>query len=42
MMACGLPVIVSDFGGLPENIDHGVNGWITRAGNEVSIHNILK
>ncbi|MCW7551031.1 glycosyltransferase family 4 protein [Photorhabdus sp. APURE] len=42
MMACGLPVIVSDFGGLPENIDHGVNGWITRAGNEISIHKVLK
>ncbi|WP_118987135.1 glycosyltransferase family 4 protein [Photorhabdus sp. CRCIA-P01] len=41
MMACSLPVIVSDFGGLPENIDHGVNGWITKAGDETSIYNVL-
>uniref|UniRef100_UPI0036D91C1C glycosyltransferase family 4 protein n=1 Tax=Photorhabdus sp. RM322S TaxID=3342825 RepID=UPI0036D91C1C len=42
MMSCSLPVIASDFGGLPENIDHGINGWITKAGDEASIHNILK
>ncbi|SDG22232.1 glycosyltransferase [Paraburkholderia phenazinium] len=28
MMAMGKPVIVSDSGGLPENVDAGVNGWI--------------
>ncbi|MCT8350024.1 glycosyltransferase family 4 protein [Photorhabdus temperata] len=42
MMACSLPIIVSDFGGLPENIDHGINGWITKAGNEASVYEILK
>ncbi|WP_434524387.1 glycosyltransferase [Photorhabdus asymbiotica] len=42
MISCDLPVIVSDFGELSENIDHNVNGWSTKAGNEASIHNILK
>jgi glycosyltransferase involved in cell wall biosynthesis len=28
MMAMGKPVIVSDSGGLPENVEAGVNGWI--------------
>ncbi|MEI6475167.1 MAG: glycosyltransferase family 4 protein [Planctomycetota bacterium] len=28
MMAMGVPVIVSDHGGLPENIDDSRNGWI--------------
>ena len=27
-MAMGVPVIVSDHGGLPENIDAGQDGWI--------------
>jgi glycosyltransferase involved in cell wall biosynthesis len=28
MMAMGVPVIVSNHGGLPENIDDSRNGWI--------------
>ncbi len=28
MMAMGKPVMVSDYAGLPENIEHGRNGWI--------------
>lgn len=28
MMTIGVPVIVSDHGGLPENIDNGRDGWI--------------
>lgn len=28
MMAMGKPVLVSDYAGLPENIDVGVDGWI--------------
>ena len=28
MMAMGKPVLVSDYAGLPENIDDGVDGWI--------------
>lgn len=41
-MSAGLPVIVADSGGLPENIDHGVNGWIVPAGNAPAIAHILK
>lgn len=37
MMSAGLPVIVSDFGGLPENITQGQDGWITPAGNETAL-----
>ena len=28
MMAMGKPVLVSDYAGLPENIDDGVDGWV--------------
>ncbi|QKH36130.1 glycosyltransferase family 4 protein [Achromobacter pestifer] len=28
MMAMGKPVMVSRYAGLPENIDHGVDGWV--------------
>ncbi|MFU8797577.1 MAG: glycosyltransferase [Gammaproteobacteria bacterium] len=28
MMSMGLPIIVSDYAGLPENIDTEKNGWI--------------
>ena len=30
MMAMGIPVLVSDFAGLPENINHGKDGWIVK------------
>ncbi len=42
MMACGLPVIVSNFGGLPENIDDGINGWITPVGDILAIKQLLQ
>lgn len=42
MMACGLPVIVSDFGGLPENIDHAINGWITPVGDIIQLNKVLQ
>lgn len=29
MMAMGKPVLLSDYAGLPENIDDGLEGWIT-------------
>ncbi|WP_415843403.1 glycosyltransferase family 4 protein, partial [Xenorhabdus thuongxuanensis] len=42
MMSLSLPVIVSDYSGLPENIIHGVNGWITKKNDINSIKNILE
>ena len=30
MMAMGIPVLVSDFAGLPENINHGEDGWVVK------------
>ncbi len=33
MMAMGKPVMVSDYAGLPENIDHGQDGWIVPVRN---------
>jgi glycosyltransferase involved in cell wall biosynthesis len=32
-MACGTPVIAFATGGLPEIIEHGVNGWLAKQGN---------
>lgn len=31
MMAMGKPVLVSDYAGLPENLSHGVEGWVVPA-----------
>jgi glycosyltransferase involved in cell wall biosynthesis len=31
-LALGVPVVVSDAGGLPETVVHGETGWIVRAG----------
>lgn len=41
MMSAGLPVIVSDYGGLTENITHNEDGWITPAGDVKAIARIL-
>ena len=41
-MSAGLPVLVADSGGLPENIDDGVDGWIVPVGNATAIARILK
>lgn len=41
MMAYGMPVIVSDFSGLPDNITDGHDGWITKKGNAESVREIL-
>ena len=44
-MACGKPVVVSDVGGLPEQITNGKNGYVAKAGNEFqlakAINNLL-
>jgi glycosyltransferase involved in cell wall biosynthesis len=39
MMSMGKPVLVSDYAGLPENVDDGVNGWITKTLDVDSIRN---
>ncbi|VFS47348.1 glycosyltransferase [Budvicia aquatica] len=41
MMSAGLPVIVSDFGGLPENITPGMDGWVTPVGDETALAALL-
>ncbi|MEQ4618089.1 MAG: glycosyltransferase [Corticimicrobacter sp.] len=40
-MAMGLPVLVSDAGGLPENVSHGSNGWIVPCRDPVAIRDVL-
>ncbi|TXI51527.1 MAG: glycosyltransferase family 1 protein [Lysobacter sp.] len=46
MMAMGKPVMVSDYAGLPENIDPGVDGWVAKtrdiAAIAQSLRNILE
>jgi glycosyltransferase involved in cell wall biosynthesis len=42
MMSCGLPVIVSDFGALPSNIDNNINGWITKKSDPQAIATVLQ
>jgi len=29
----GKPVLVSDYAGLKENVEHKINGWVTTAGS---------
>ncbi|PHI31289.1 glycosyltransferase family 4 protein [Budvicia aquatica] len=41
MMSAGLPVIVSNFGGLSENIESGQDGWIIPVGDEVALAKLL-
>lgn len=36
-MALGLPTLVSDAGGLPENVTQGLDGWVVPAGNVQAI-----
>ncbi len=40
-MASGLPTIVSDAGGLPENLEHGVSGWITPVKDVTALRALL-
>ena len=41
-MAAGLPVLVSAAGGLTENVDDGVNGWVVPVRNPVAIARVLR
>ncbi|MFX0196562.1 MAG: glycosyltransferase family 4 protein [Candidatus Hodarchaeota archaeon] len=40
-MASGLPVIASNVGGIPEAIEEGENGYLVRAGDELSLADML-
>ncbi len=42
LMALGLPVIVTQVGGLPENLTHGEHGWIVPVRDVSSIQAVLK
>ena len=42
MMSMGKPVLASDYAGLPENIDDGINGWIVKTYDVNSIFSKLK
>lgn len=38
-MACGLPVVTTSAGGIPELVTHGLNGFLTAPGDVASIEN---
>lgn len=42
MMAMGKPVMVSRYAGLPENVDHGVDGWVVDPASPASIARCLE
>ena len=42
MMAMGKPVIVSDSGGLPENVEAGVSGWVVAPHEHERIAQLLR
>jgi glycosyltransferase involved in cell wall biosynthesis len=41
-MACHVPVIGADVGGMAENISHGVNGFLFRIGNPRHLQEVLQ
>jgi len=41
MMALGLPALVTQAGGLPENVEHGWDGWIVPVGDVKAIRDVL-
>lgn len=41
-MAMGLPALVSDAGGLPENVRHGVDGWVVPTGCVEAVVAVLR
>jgi len=42
MMAMGKPVLVSNVGGLPENINNNQNGWVVQQGSNNQIQEFLQ
>ncbi|MAS95539.1 MAG: hypothetical protein CMO55_20250 [Verrucomicrobiales bacterium] len=40
-LSCGLPVIGTNVGGVPEMVKHGTNGWIVSAGDSEAVSKIL-
>lgn len=42
IMSMGLPVLITRAGGLPENLDDGVQGWIVPVKNPEAIATVLK
>ncbi|MDK7585103.1 glycosyltransferase family 4 protein [Alcaligenes phenolicus] len=41
MMSCGKPVIVTNYAGLPDNVNENENGWIVPVGDVEAISKIL-
>ena len=41
LMSLGLPVLVSDAGGLPENLTHGAQGWVVPIRDPLAISKVL-
>lgn len=41
-MICGVPVVSTNVGGIPEVLDFGVNGWLAKSQSAESIANQLK
>lgn len=41
-LACGLPTLITDVGGLPENLSHGREGWIVPVRNVPAIQAVLR
>lgn len=41
-MAMGLPVLVSNAGGLPESVNHGMDGWVVPCADGAGLESILQ
>ncbi len=42
LMGLGLPVLITNVGGLPENVTHGEQGWIVPMRNPLAIAQVLR